>query len=160
MSDISKFEKKILSINQVGQLSSLTGSKIVVGGCFDILHFGHTTFLGNARQEGDILIVFLESDEFIRTTKHREPVHTQDQRARILAHLIVVDYIITLPLMKHDSDYFDLIKKIRPSIIAVTKSDPYLAVKKEQAEVVGAVVKVVVDQLPFSSSKYAAIFRD
>jgi cytidyltransferase-like protein len=160
MQETSIYQKKILTLDQISEVSSLKSSKILVGGCFDILHYGHTTFLGNARQEGDVLIVLLESDEFIKKYKHRHPIHTQDQRAQVLANLTVVDYVIKLPLMKNNEDYFNLVKKIKPAIIAVTKSDPLITVKKEQAEEVGAEVKVVVDLLPFSSSKYASFFRD
>ena len=38
---------------------------VLVGGCFDILHIGHVRFLQAAKKQGDILIVVLESDEFI-----------------------------------------------------------------------------------------------
>ncbi len=35
---------------------------VLVGGCFDILHFGHIEFLKKAREAGDYLIVALEPD--------------------------------------------------------------------------------------------------
>lgn len=156
----SSFASKIITVDQIPQLSAITGKRVLVGGCFDILHYGHTSFLSNARQEGDCLIIMLESDEFIKKYKKRDPVHSQDQRALILANLIVVDFIIKLPFLKSDEEYSQLVKKIRPSLIAVTAGDPRIEEKKVQAEEMGAEVKVVVDQLPFASSKYASIFRD
>lgn len=39
---------------------------ILVTGCFDILHSVHLRFLKKARQNGDILVVGLESDERVR----------------------------------------------------------------------------------------------
>ena len=78
---------------------------VLVGGCFDILHIGHIRFLKAARKQGDSLVVALESDEFIRLQKRREPFHTQAERAEILAALRSVDTVILLPLLSTDEDY-------------------------------------------------------
>src|SRR3990172_9001991 len=46
------------------------GKRIVlVGGCFDIIHKGHILFLKKAKDEGDFLFVFLESDKKVRELK-------------------------------------------------------------------------------------------
>ena len=148
---------KIITVDQLDRLDKVKGKRVLIGGCFDILHYGHTSFLINARQEGDLLIVMLESDEFIKKYKNRTPFHTQQQRAEILAQLMVVDYVIKLPLMEGDTSYADLVKKIHPTVIAVTAKDPKLDLKKEQAEAVRAEVKEVVNLLPFSSTQYATI---
>ena len=42
---------------------------VLVGGCFDLIHYGHLKFLEAAKEQGDFLIVALESDEFIK--KHK-----------------------------------------------------------------------------------------
>jgi D-beta-D-heptose 7-phosphate kinase/D-beta-D-heptose 1-phosphate adenosyltransferase len=39
------------------------GKKIVfTNGCFDILHVGHTRYLRDAKKQGDILVLGLNSD--------------------------------------------------------------------------------------------------
>jgi len=114
--------------------------KILVGGCFDLLHYGHLQFLERARALGDYLVVALESDEFIKTHKQREPIHTQDQRAKILRGLRVVDQVIELPYLQTYEDYFTLVKQIQPQVIAVTAGDPQLANKQKQAAAIGAEV--------------------
>jgi FAD synthetase len=153
-------QNKILTVDEVDKVASVSGKRVLVGGCFDILHYGHISFLNNAREQGDILIVMLESDEFIKKYKNRTPFHTQQQRAEILAQLMAVDYVIKLPLMQGNTAYADLVKKIKPAIIAVTAKDPKLDLKKEQAKVIGAEVKEVVTLLPFSSSQYATILSN
>jgi len=117
--------------------------KILVGGCFDLLHYGHLTFLRNAKKEGDFLIVALESDEFIKLRKKRSSIHNQEQRAEILAELEAVDLVVKLPLFKLDNEYFHLIKLIRPSVIAVTEGDSQMLNKKKQAAEIGAKLKTV-----------------
>lgn len=127
---------------------------VLVGGCFDLLHYGHLTFLQNAKQKGDILVVALESDEFIERKKTREPIHTQRQRAEILSSLQIVDLVILLPLFKENSEYFDLVKQVHPAVIAVTENDHHIDKKREQANAVGAKVIIVTSILPkFSSSR-------
>lgn len=153
-------QDKIMRFDEVKKLSSLKKTKVLIGGCFDILHYGHLTFLKKAKQQGEVLIVLLESDEFIKTFKRRKPTHNQNERAEILAHLSIIDYIVKLPLMKGDALYFEVVKNIKPSVIAITEGDSKVELKTSHAAKVGGEVKVVVAQLPFSSSKYAPFFRN
>lgn len=144
---------KIIRYAQDDTIKNLTkGKKIVlVGGCFDILHYGHLRFLSQAKAKGQALIVALESDEFIRRIKRKEPIHTQKQRAEILAHLDLVDVIVLLPLFT-EKDYFEMVQMINPASIAVTKGDPHLEEKKNQAREVGASIVQINFMKGYSSS--------
>ncbi|MEK7177272.1 MAG: adenylyltransferase/cytidyltransferase family protein [Patescibacteria group bacterium] len=133
---------------------------VLVGGCFDLIHFGHLKFLEAAKKEGDFLIVALESDEFIKKNKRKLPVHQQSERVEILANLNMVDMIILLPFFKTNNDYFELVKKISPSIIGVTEGDKQLENKKKQAKLIGAEVKEVVTNIKnFSTRNIAKKFN-
>lgn len=133
---------------------------ILVGGCFDLIHFGHLKFLEKAREQGDFLVVALESDKFIKKYKKKLPVHQQSERAEILANLRMVDMVILLPLFKTNNDYFNLVRKISPSVIAVTGGDKQLENKKKQANEIGAEVKeVVVNLKNFSTRNIIKIFN-
>lgn len=125
---------------------------ILIGGCFDIFHFGHLHFLEKVKALEGILIIALESDEFIIVHKKKKPTHTQDQRAAILSHLDLVDMILLLPFFHSHKEYDDMVKLVKPDIIAVTKGDPHLKNKQQQAQMVGGkVVEIeILDQ--FSSS--------
>lgn len=117
---------------------------VLAGGCFDILHYGHVHFLEKARKLGTKLVVALESDQSIKKLKGKNrPIHNQNQRRKILESLKFVDEVIILKNEMSDADYLNLVKKVRPFIIAVTEDDPAIGKKKIQAGTVGAkVVKI------------------
>lgn len=126
---------------------------VLVGGCFDILHLGHIIFLEKAKKKGDVLIVLLESDENIFKNKgNNRPVNNQENRAKILKSLKMVDQVIKLPVMKTDDEYLEIIKKIKPSIIAVSENDKNLINKKYQAKLVGAKLVKVTNLIPHQST--------
>lgn len=125
---------------------------VLVGGCFDLIHIGHIYFLEEAKKLGDRLVVLLESDETIRRLKgkHR-PIHTQEERKQMLLAIKYVDDVISLPPLKTDKEYFEVIQTIRPNVIAFTQGDPILTKKMKQAELVGARA-VVIPRIPNISS--------
>lgn len=116
---------------------------VLVGGCFDLIHFGHVQFLKKAREQGDYLIVALESDAFIKKTKRKSPIHSQEERAKVLSSLNFVGAVVNLPFFSTDEQYLEMVKLIRPKIIAVTRGDSQLKNKKRQAAMIGAKVKIV-----------------
>jgi rfaE bifunctional protein nucleotidyltransferase chain/domain len=72
------------------------GSRVVfTNGCFDLLHAGHVSYLEQARQCGDCLVVGLNSDRSVRVLKGASrPINSQQARARVLASLGCVDYVV------------------------------------------------------------------
>lgn len=121
---------------------------VLVGGCFDIFHYGHLKFLEAANKQGDTLVVALESDKFIKKHKHRNTIHTQQQRKEILESLSFVNHVICLPYLSSYPDYLQLVQTIKPAVIAVTANDPQLKNKQKQAQKVGAKVKIVYKLIP------------
>src|SRR3990167_6744552 len=96
--------------------------KVLVGGCFDILHFGHIHFLREAKKLGDYLIVALESDFGVKKLKGKNrPFHNEKQRKEILESLKFVDEVIILKNKMTDKDYKQMVIEISPHIIAVTE---------------------------------------
>lgn len=148
--------KNILSAEEIGdEIRNLKkeGKKIVlVGGCFDILHIGHITFLEKAKKEGDILIVLLESDESIRKSKgKRRPINNVVDRAKTLSSLKFVDFVVTLPEMK-DHKYDELVERIKPDVIATTRGDSGVLHKIRQVKLTGAKLKYVTNMVKDSST--------
>jgi len=73
------------------------GQRIVfTNGCFDMLHAGHVECLQQAADEGDCLIVAINSDAGVRRLNKgpERPIFHQEQRAKMLAALEAVDYVV------------------------------------------------------------------
>ena len=93
----------------------LKGKKIVfTNGCFDILHLGHLKIIQEAKRRGDVLIVGLNSDSSIKKIKgSKRPIITQNSRAKLLANMIGVDYVIIFS----EATPYNLIKRIKPDVL-------------------------------------------
>jgi len=73
------------------------GEKVVfTNGCFDVLHRGHVEYLSFARNQGDLLVVAINSDASVRRQRKGagRPFCPQDDRAAVLESLESVDYVI------------------------------------------------------------------
>jgi rfaE bifunctional protein nucleotidyltransferase chain/domain len=71
------------------------GRRVVfTNGCFDLLHPGHTRYLREARELGDVLFVAVNSDASVRAIKGPgRPVFPAAERTELLAALAAVDYV-------------------------------------------------------------------
>ena len=126
---------------------------VLVGGCFDVLHTGHITFLQNAKLQGDSVVVLLEHDETIKKQKGQaRPIHTQQERAFMLSALRPVDHIILLPADPANSLYDQVILALKPAIIATTAGDPNKKHKIRQAKMSRAKVVEVADYIENQST--------
>jgi len=148
---------KILTTKQARELSSKLHKQhkriVLAGGCFDLLHIGHITFLEKAKKQGDVLIIMLESDAAITASKGKNrPINSQEIRAKILAALSVVDFIILLEPNMSDSDYSTLVFSVKPAIIATTAGDVNRFHKERQAKQIDANVVDVTPQIADKST--------
>ncbi len=91
------------------------GQKVVfTNGCFDILHEGHITYLYEARQAGDILVIGVNSDASIARLKGpKRPINSLDERMKILASLYFVDYITSF----EEDTPLELITILQPDLL-------------------------------------------
>ena len=113
---LKRIERKIVSLSELQQqLSNRKGVQVVfTNGCFDILHRGHASYLAQARDLGDLLIVGLNSDQSVRRLKgNSRPINDEYSRALLLASLCVVDYVITF----EEDTPFNLISKLLPNVL-------------------------------------------
>ena len=83
-------------------------------GCFDVLHAGHVRYLQEARAQGDVLVVGLNSDASVRSLKGAgRPVQGEEARAAVLAGLHAVDYITIF----EEATPLALIQALRPDVL-------------------------------------------
>ena len=133
---------------------------VLVGGCFDIIHYGHIHFLKNAKALGTHLVVALESDKNIKRLKGKgRPIHDQGKRREMLESLNFVDEVIILGDKMLDKDYDAMVKKVHPQVIAVTKGDSILDKKQKQAKAVSAVVVEIPKIKSPSTSQIAKLLK-
>ncbi|NRA82951.1 MAG: bifunctional D-glycero-beta-D-manno-heptose-7-phosphate kinase/D-glycero-beta-D-manno-heptose 1-phosphate adenylyltransferase HldE [Gammaproteobacteria bacterium] len=73
------------------------GEKVVLtNGCFDILHAGHVSYLSNAGELGDRLIVAVNTDASVKRLKgEARPINPTDRRMAVLAGLGAVDWVVS-----------------------------------------------------------------
>jgi len=87
---------------------------VFTNGCFDVLHRGHIEYLHFCKQQGDVVVVGLNSDSSVRQIKGPDrPINNQHDRASVLAALESVDYVVTFD----EPDPLRLIKQVRPDVL-------------------------------------------
>lgn len=100
--------------NLVNNLRRQRNKIVFTNGVFDILHYGHIDYLTKAKAFGDVLIVGLNSDLSVGKFKPKDrPIQNQKDRARILAALEMVDYVILFSEETPER----LIKLVRPDVL-------------------------------------------
>ncbi len=132
------------------------GKRIVhCHGVFDIVHLGHIRHFNLAKKEGDVLVVSLTRDKYVRRGPGR-PIFNEHLRAEALASLAVTDYVSIVD----SPTAIEFIKLIRPDIYA--KGNDY---KEKDKDVTGKIFEeeeavksvggrlVFTDDISFSSSK-------
>ena len=112
----------------------IKGKRIVfTNGCFDILHAGHVSYLQQAKQLGDHLIVAINNDESVKKIKGpARPINSIEQRMAVLAGLGVVDWVTSFG----DDTPERLLKKLRPEVLV--KGGDYSADQVVGADIVRA----------------------
>ncbi len=91
------------------------GKKLVfTNGCFDIIHKGHITYLRQAKELGDFLVIGLNSDKSVKKLKgESRPVNKEEDREYVLENLKPVDAVV---IFEEDTPY-NLIDSIKPDIL-------------------------------------------
>lgn len=118
MKSIQAIPTKIFSLTDLlKQVKSwrLLNKKIVfTNGVFDMLHQGHIASLCEAAQQGHILIVGINSDASVKKLKGpNRPVQNQNDRALLLASLVMTDAIIVF----EEDTPLHLITAILPDVL-------------------------------------------
>ncbi|KKQ23812.1 MAG: histidinol phosphatase-like protein [Parcubacteria group bacterium GW2011_GWA2_37_10] len=90
------------------------GKKVVTyNGSFDILHLGHIKSLEEAKAQGDILAILLNSDNSVQKYKGpNHPVNSEKERAEVLSAIGHVDYVVHFDEINPK----EILKKIKPDI--------------------------------------------
>ncbi len=165
---VSKKIKRLRDLVRIVEKLKKEGKKIVhCHGVFDLVHPGHIRHFNSAKSYGDILIVTLTADKFVRKGPGR-PIFNQYLRAEVLASVEYIDYIAIV-----DSDSaIPAIKKLKPDFYIkgpdyksrkeIINMPRKLNSEEEAVKGVGGKLIFTDDTITFSSSKlindYLAVY--
>lgn len=152
---ITDATRKILGRNDLRlaiERARAGGASIVLAnGCFDLFHVGHIRYLQGAAEEGDVLVVGINSDEQVERLKGEgRPYMPEGERAEIVAALAVVDLVTIF----QEPTVTELIRAIRPDVHA--KGTDYSTDTVPEREIVreyGGRVAIVGDPKDHSSTE-------
>lgn len=124
--------KKVVSLDNLKKIINKKKSQglsvVFTNGVFDILHDGHTSLLNFAKQQGDVLVVAVNSDQSVRKIKgEKRPILSQEKRLAILSAIEYTDYLLTFDEETPEK----LVKELKPDIIV--KGEDY-----KEKQVVGS----------------------
>jgi len=105
---LSKLKSELARLRKAGKTIAFTN------GCFDILHYGHVSYLEKAKKGNRVLVVGLNSDASVRRLKGpTRPVNPQKARAGVLAALSSVDFVTVF----NEDTPIKLIRALSPDVL-------------------------------------------
>jgi D-glycero-beta-D-manno-heptose 1-phosphate adenylyltransferase len=154
-----KARDKIRTVEELQEIRAAARERecsvVFTNGCFDLLHVGHVRYLEAARNQGDLLIVAVNSDRSVRQIKGSlRPIVPEAERCELVAALHCVDYVCVFDT----PNPLPLIELFQPNIL-VKGADWPLEKTVGAAEVQKAGGKVVHVQLVPDASTTKIIER-
>jgi rfaE bifunctional protein nucleotidyltransferase chain/domain len=130
---------------------------VFANGVFDLLHVGHVRYLQGAREEGDLLIVGVNSDASTRSLKGAgRPILTERARASLVAALAAVNYVVIFD----ELDVNALLREFQPEVHAKgTDYTPETVPERDLAALLGIRIAIVGDSKKHSTRELIARLR-
>jgi len=91
------------------------GKRLVfTNGCFDLIHLGHVKYFQFAKEQGDLLVVGVNTDKSIKRLKgEKRPIMSEEDRIGVLEELESIDYLVSFD----DDTPLRLIEQILPDVL-------------------------------------------
>jgi rfaE bifunctional protein nucleotidyltransferase chain/domain len=110
-------KSKVLTLTDVvGQVRTWQdGGKTIVtaNGSFDIMHAGHVAFLEAAAEQGDVLVIGINSNASVQAYKSPlRPIIGEADRARMVAALECVDMVFLFD----ETDPREWLRQVKPDV--------------------------------------------
>ncbi len=112
--------------------------RVLVSGCYDILHAGHIQFFREAKALGSHLTVCFASAEVLWRHKQRRSSLPDEHKRAVIGALEMVDEVIITHGLEQGLDFKEEFLRLRPDVLAVTEDDDYGPLKRELCAQVGA----------------------
>jgi len=162
----TKPEGKIKALGDLGQILSALkadNKKIVhCHGVFDLVHLGHIRHFNLAKKEGDILVVTLTKDKYVKRGPGR-PIFNENLRAEMLASISIIDYVAIIDF----PTAVEAIKILKPDFYVKgsdykDKTKDFTGMISNEEEAVSSIggKLIFTDDITFSSSSLINNFLD
>jgi rfaE bifunctional protein nucleotidyltransferase chain/domain len=128
----------------LGERLRAEGQRIVfANGCFDLLHVGHVRYLQAAREQGDALVVGVNSDRSVRELKGPgRPLLRAEARAELVAALEAVNYVLVFD----ETTAAQVLQDLRPDVQCKgTDYSEETVPEREVMKSLGGIVRIVGD---------------
>lgn len=136
---MSKIHNKvILDLKELGEkikAHKILGHKIICTiGSWDMLHIGHLRYLNRAKENGDILIVGVDSDRGIKLYKNPlRPIIPEKERMEMLSYQDCVDYVTLVDDVNEKGEWmYELIKEVPTDVFVAVSGDSYTDEQKKE----------------------------
>lgn len=139
-------QKVIVSYQELADIRAQNPDQRIVfaDGTFDLFHLGHVEAFKKLREFGDIVVVAVLSDEWVRFRKgEQRPVMSQEERLTLVDSIRYVDY----SLIAYDEERREririssLIGQLKPDVFVTV--DPRWESRHDEFESLGVELKVV-----------------
>ncbi|HEV2177709.1 MAG TPA: adenylyltransferase/cytidyltransferase family protein [Terriglobia bacterium] len=103
-----------LDLAPLGERLRRAGQRIAfANGCFDLLHVGHVRYLKGSREQGDVLVVGVNSDRTVTALKGPgRPLLPVEARAELVSALESVDYVVVFDELTVEG----VLRELRPDV--------------------------------------------
>ncbi|MFA5158292.1 MAG: adenylyltransferase/cytidyltransferase family protein [Patescibacteria group bacterium] len=136
-----KTDKKIIKYKDLPKLRAKATKEektiVFTSGCYDILHLGHIVHFNFCKQQGDVLVVTVGSNATIRELKGpTRPINDENFRARLLAALELVDYVVISEEFGK-MDHIKSLEILHPDKFVLNATDSAVKEKRELTDKFG-----------------------
>ena len=119
MARLQYLQAKLVTVSEAIQIVEMwrlkNDSVVFTNGCFDILHTGHVTYLAQAAELGNRLVVAINTDASVKRLGKGDdrPINYQEARAFVLSGLGFIDMVV---LFDNDTP-LELIEALKPDVL-------------------------------------------
>lgn len=123
-------------------------------GCFDVLHVGHVRYLQGAGQQGDVLVVGVNSDRSVAALKGPgRPLLSAEARCELVSALECVDYVVVFD----EETAEGVLRELRPDVHCKgTDYSQDTVPEREVMKSLGGAVRIVGDPKNHSTRELLA----
>lgn len=134
VADSNKIVSSLDELERFAKAHKELGHKVACTiGSWDMLHIGHVRYLNKAKEQGDVLIVGVDSDRGIKLYKNPlRPIIPEYERAEMLSYQGCVDYVTLIDDVDDEGQWeYALIKKVPIDVFITVDGDSYTPEQKK-----------------------------